>query len=84
MLSAKQGSCEYHFLKSFGMVDADALTTTPSRRLVIVDRIVYCSHTYLSRICTPYQEDQIYSPKDLALLRFQVILTTLSNIVIIA
>ena len=44
MLSAKQGICEYHFLKSFGMTRlrnepqvyrlqcVDALTTTPSRR----------------------------------------------------
>ena len=45
MLSAKQGSCEYHFFKVFWYdstremnprstdCDADALTTTPSRRL---------------------------------------------------
>ena len=43
MLSAKQGNCKYHFLKSFGMTrlgemnprstdcEANALTTTPSR-----------------------------------------------------
>ena len=47
MLSAKQGSCEYHFLKSFGMTrlgmnprstdyNVEALTTTPSRRLSTV------------------------------------------------
>ena len=52
MPSAKQGSCECHFLKSFatrGMnprsthCETDALTTTPSRRLIEVrlNNIIY-------------------------------------------
>ena len=48
MLNSKQRSCEYHFLKSFGMIrlgkmnprstdyKADALTTTPSQRFIDV------------------------------------------------